>query len=141
MGPLTLATLEEAVFRGTLLEQLLRSLPSSRAYTVLAVVLSSAVFSSIHFIKKSHPGKPRWQPALGLFIVGCLLGFAYVIGGRSLWLPISLHAAAVYFTEVMRLYFVHQAAPWLVGYVDFPHCGMLGSLLILGMGIALVVLI
>lgn len=93
LGPLPLATLEEAVFRGVLLEQILRSLPQSRAYTAFAIILSSAVFSSAHFVKRGYPAKPVWQPAYGLFIVSCLFGLAYVIGGRSLWLPIALHAA------------------------------------------------
>lgn len=141
LGPLPLAMLEEAVFRGVLLEQLLRSFPRSHAYTVLAIVLSSAVFSSVHFIKRSHPGKPVWQPAYGLFIIGCLFGLAYVIGGRSLWIPIAMHAAAVFFTEVMRLYVVHQAPPWLVGYSEFPQSGVVGSIFVLFIGIALVVLI
>src|SRR5262245_40390701 len=94
-GPWPLATLEAAVFRGTLLEQLLRSFPESTGYTVLAIVISSVVFSAVHFIKP-FAGKPVWQPAYGLFIIGCLLGLAYVIGGRSLWLPIVMHAAAVF---------------------------------------------
>ncbi len=141
LGPLPLATLEEAVFRGTLLEQLLSSLPQSNFYTGLAIVLSSAVFSSVHFVKRSYPGKPVWQPAYGLFIVGCLLGLAYVLGGRSLWLPIVVHATAVFAIEVMRLYSAYQAPPWLVGYSEFPQSGLVGSTLILCIGIALVALI
>jgi Type II CAAX prenyl endopeptidase Rce1-like len=141
LGPLPLATLEEAVFRGVVLEQLLRSLPPSDASTVLAVALSAAVFSGVHFIKRSYPGKPVWQPAWGLFIVGCLFGLAYVVGGRSLWLPVAMHAAAIFVTEVLRLYTVPKAAPWLVGYAEWPQCGLVGSLTVLGMGIALVALI
>jgi hypothetical protein len=141
LGPLPLATLEEAVFRGVLLEQILRSFPRSDTYTVLAIVVSSAVFSSVHFIKRSYPGKPVWQPAYGLFIVGCLFGFAYVLGGRSLWLPIVVHATAVFVTEVMRLYTVHQGPAWLAGYSDFPQSGLIGSIYVLGAGIALAVLI
>jgi hypothetical protein len=140
LGPVPLATLEEGVFRGVLLEQLLRSFPRSHTYTVLAIVLSAAAFSAVHFVKPFR-GKPVWQPAYGLFIVGCLFGLAYVIGGRSLWLPIAVHAAAIFFTEVMRLYFVHQAPPWLVGYTEWPQSGLVGSILVLCMGIALVLLI
>jgi membrane protease YdiL (CAAX protease family) len=141
LGPLPLATLEEAVFRGVVLEQLLRSLPQSPAYTVLAIVLSSAVFSSVHFIKRGYPGKPVWQPAYGLFIVGCLFGLGYVIGGRSLWLPIVMHATIVFVIEVMRLYVAFQAPPWLVGYSEFPQSGLVGSIFVLFAAIALTVLI
>ena len=66
--------------------------------------LALAAFSSVHFIKPPYPRKSVWQAAYGLFIVGCLLGFAYVVGGRSLWLPIVMHSAVVFFVEVMRLY-------------------------------------
>jgi hypothetical protein len=134
-GPWPLATFEEGVFRGLLLEQLIRSLPDSRGYTALAVVVSSAVFASIHFIKP-RTGKPVWQPAWGYFIVGCLFGLGYVVGGRSLWVPIMLHGTAVFVIEVMRLYVVFRAPPWLVGYGESPQSGLIGTLLILGMGIA-----
>ena len=99
------------------------------------------MFSSVHFIKRPHPGKPVWQPAYGIFIIGCLFGLAYVIGGRSLWLPIAMHAAAILFTEVTRLYSVYQAPPWLVGYSEFPQSGLVGSIFVLCAGIALVLLI
>ena len=141
LGPLPLATLEEAVFRGVLLEQMLRSFPPSYTYTGVAIVLSSAVFASVHFIKRSYPGKPVWQPAYGLFIIGCLFGLAYVIGGRSLWLPIVMHAACVFVAEVMRLYVVFTARPWLMGYSEFPQSGLAGSLLVLGAAVALVVFV
>jgi hypothetical protein len=141
IGPWPLATLEEAVFRGVLLEQILRALPQSDAYTALAIVLSAAVFASVHFVKKPHSGRRVWQPAYGLFIIGCLLGLAYVVGGRTLWLPIAVHAAAVLGIEVMRLYVVHQAPPWLLGYAEFPQSGLIGSLVMMGVAIALVLLI
>jgi Type II CAAX prenyl endopeptidase Rce1-like len=141
IGPWPLATLEEAVFRGVLLEELLRSFPQSKAYTALAIVVISVVFSSTHFIKRPHSGRRVWQPAYGLFIISCLFGLAYVVGGRSLWLPIAMHGAAVFAIEIMRLYLVYQGPPWLLGYAEFPQSGLLGSLLVLGVAIALVLLI
>jgi hypothetical protein len=42
---------------------------------------------------------------------------------------------------VARLYVVFQAPRWLVGYTESPQSGLIGSMLVLGMGIALVVLI
>jgi membrane protease YdiL (CAAX protease family) len=141
LGPLPLALLEEAVFRGVLLEQLLRSFPQSQTYTGLAIALSSAVFSAVHFIKLPYPGKPVWQPAYGLFIVGCLLGFAYVIGGRSLWLPVVIHATMVFLIEVMKIYAAYRAPPWLMGYAEGPQSGLVGSIYVLGVGIVLAGLI
>jgi hypothetical protein len=141
LGPWPLATLEEAVFRGVLLEELLRSLPQSHAYTALAIVASSVVFSSIHFIKKPQAGRSIWQPAYGLFIVSCLFGLAYVVGGRSLWLPITVHGAAVLAIEVMRLYVVFDGPPWLLGYGEFPQSGLFGSATVLVVALSLVLLI
>jgi membrane protease YdiL (CAAX protease family) len=139
-GPWPLATLEEAVFRGVLLEQLIRSFPASRTYEALAIVVSSAVFASVHFIRP-RTGQPIWRPAWGYFIVGCLFGLGYVVGGRSLWVPIMLHGTAVFVIEVMRLYIVFQAPPWLIGYGGSPQSGLIGTIMILIMAISVVVLI
>jgi hypothetical protein len=69
------------------------------------------------------------------------LGLAYVVGGRSLWLPIVMHAAAVFVIEVMRLYAVFRAAPWLIGYAEWPEAGFIGSVVVLFSAVALVWLI
>lgn len=129
------------MFRGVVLEQLLQALPPTSAGTVVAIVVSSAAFSAVHFIKRADPGKPVWQPAFGLFVVGCLLAVAYVVGGRSLWLPIALHAAAVFVTEVARLYVAYKGPAWLIGFAEFPHCGLVGTVFLVCVDIALVVLI
>jgi len=137
-GPLPLATFEEGVFRGVLLEQLLRSLPSSNTYAALAIVASSAAFAAIHFVKPAK-GKPVGQAAYGYFLVGCLFGLAYVVGGRSLWLPITVHAAAVFGIEVARLYVVFDAPRWLVGFPESPQSGLIGSAVVVAIGIGLAV--
>jgi membrane protease YdiL (CAAX protease family) len=139
-GPLVLATLEEAVFRGLLLEQLLRSFPSSQAYAALAIVVSSAMFTSVHFFRP-HGNKPVWQMAYGYFTVGCVLGLAYVVGGRALWIPIVVHATAVFGVEVMRLYTVYVGPRWLIGLPELPQSGLLGSLFLLAVAMGLVTLI
>jgi hypothetical protein len=140
IAPLPLATFEEAAFRGTLLGQLLEALPPTPIFSALAVILSSAIFAVAHFIKPAR-GKPVMQGLYGYFTAGCLFGIAYIVGGRSLWLPIVMHAAAVLVIEVMRLYTVHQAPHWLAGFAEGPHSGVMGSVLVLGVAIALLVLI
>jgi membrane protease YdiL (CAAX protease family) len=140
LTPLPLATFEEAVFRGTLLEQLLRSLPPSYASSTAAIILSSVVFSLVHFIKPPRR-QPVGQGIYGFFIAGCLFGLAYVVGGRSLWLPIVLHATAIFCIEVSRLYVDYKAPRWLIGVPEAPQSGLFGSMLVLAMAIALVVLI
>jgi hypothetical protein len=138
-GPLPLVIFEEGVFRGILLEQLLRSFPASDAYTALAIALSSAAFASVHFVKPAK-GKPVFQAAYGYFLVGCLFGVAYVVGGRNLWLPIAVHTAAVFGIEVLRLYVKFEAPRWLIGFPESPQSGLLGSAVVVGVGIALLML-
>jgi len=140
LTPLPLATLEEAVFRGTVLEQLLQLLPQSYLSSILAIVLSSLAFSLVHFIKPPR-GKPVGQGIYGFFIAGCLFGLAYIVGGRCLWVPIVLHATAIFFIEVTKLYAVYSAPRWLMGFPDAPHSGLVGSIAVLGIAVAVAVLI
>ena len=140
LTPIPLAVLEEGVFRGTLLEQLLRSLPPAFISSVFAVILSSAIFAAVHFIKPAR-GKPVIQGLYSYFTAGCLFGIAYIVGGRNLWLPIVMHATAIFIIEVMRLYTVHQAPRWLAGFPEGPQSGIVGSVVVLGMAISLVMLI
>jgi hypothetical protein len=139
-GPLPLVVFEEGVFRGILLEQTLRSLPASDTSTALAIVLTSALFASVHFVKPAK-GKPVFQAAYGYFLVGCLFGLAYVVGGRSLWLPVAVHTAAVFGIEVLRLYVTFEAPRWLIGFSESPQSGLIGSVVVGGVAIALPVLV
>lgn len=141
LTPLPLATMEEGVFRGIFLEQLLRAMPQSYGSSAFAVVLSSAVFSSTHFVKRPAPNIPVLQQAWGFFTGGCLFGLAYILGGRSLWLPIVLHATAIFVIEMTRLYMAFDAPRWLAGYSESPQSGLFGTLAAAGIGIALAVLV
>lgn len=126
LSPLPVALLEESVFRGVLLEQLRRALPDGATGAVAAVVVSSAVFSAVHFIRPLHHEIRAWRAAMGLFAVGLVLGTAFVAAGGQLWLPIAIHAGGILITEVARLYVRYEASPTLIGYSTFPHCGLIG---------------
>ncbi|MBA3544115.1 MAG: CPBP family intramembrane metalloprotease [Chthoniobacterales bacterium] len=107
--------LEELLFRGFILGVLLRSF--SRW---IALVLTSALFSIVHFLKAPDATTPNesiewfsgfvsiahsfWQFAdpvllaagfLTLFVIGCILADAR-LRTRSLWLPIGLHAGWIF---------------------------------------------
>ena len=124
--------IEEPLFRGLFLGVLLRSAPLK-----LAIFLSSAIFSILHFLK---PGEETTAPitwisgfeavarsfgqfsepllvAAGfttLFLLGWILADAR-IRTRSLWLPIGLHSgwifASAIFNKIARREI--EALPWL----------------------------
>lgn len=121
--PLPLAFIEEAVFRGVVLEELLRALPETPLGMGLPVVLSAVVFASAHFIRPLRPVASLW---LGLFALGVGLGAAYVAGGHTLWLPVAMHAAGVWYIQVSRQFVQYQRPPWLMGYRSYPICGVIG---------------
>ena len=51
LTPLPLAFMEEAVFRGVVLEQFCRALPGDAAGRGIAVGLSALVFAAVHFLR------------------------------------------------------------------------------------------
>jgi len=115
------AVIEETFFRGALQGALQR-----RMNAAIAVVLASAVYSVVHFLKPSGVLIPAnevtwtsggkcllWivtqsmrQPGVAvqfvsLFLVGCVLGLAYA-KTKALYLPIGLHAGWVLVNEFVR---------------------------------------
>ncbi|MGH7844363.1 MAG: lysostaphin resistance A-like protein [Candidatus Binatia bacterium] len=136
-----LALFEEAVFRGVALPALLSALPQSSFGTVVAIVISSALFASVHAIRKHRPEKAVIQPAIGLFFVGITLGTAYVTSGQKLWLPIAMHAAGILGVEIMRPFVVYgRRHPLLVGHRSTPHSSILGISIMLGLCFLLVLI-
>ncbi len=124
--------IEEALFRGLILGVLLRT-----GRTKLAVVLSAAIFSILHFLKAPEQATttPTWtsgftsianafeqftDPMLllagftTLFLIGCILADARV-RTKSLWCAIGLHSGWI-FTNGIFNKLAHRevlALPWL----------------------------
>jgi len=140
LTPLPLATFEEAVFRGTLLQQLLVSLPQSYAWSAVAVVFISLAFALVHFIKPPR-GKPVGQGICGFFTAGCVFGLAYIVGGRSLRLPIAMHATAIGLIEVTKLYAIYTGPRWLIGLTEVPHSGLIGVITLLAITASMLALL
>jgi uncharacterized protein len=124
--------IEEPLFRGLILGVLLRGLQP-----IAAVLVSSAFFSILHFLKAPDDTSAAvtWTSGLQsvanafsqfaepmlvlagfttLFLIGCVLADAR-IRTRSLWLPIGLHAGWIWgngiFNKVARREF--EMLPWL----------------------------
>jgi hypothetical protein len=123
LTPVPLAVVEETVFRGILLKQLLDSLPSSRSGVAAAVFLSAIFFAAAHFFR---PQKRTALPAIGLFVFGIVLAIAYLISGRSCWLPIAIHAGGVWMIKMTRPFVAYRGPAVLAGYSSYPMCGALG---------------
>jgi membrane protease YdiL (CAAX protease family) len=117
------AVLEEMVFRGALFGLLRQSMPWPAA-----LVVSSAVYSAVHFIKTGQTALPvQWYSGLGqlwelishppplipalltLFVAGAALGLAYQRSG-ALYFSIGLHAGLVFWLLSFRFLF-HPAGP------------------------------
>lgn len=122
LTPLPLAFVEEAVFRGLLLDQLLRALPG-RSGVLLALIISAGIFAAVHFLRAQ---KRVVLPAIGLFALGLILGIAYIVGGYSYWLPVGIHAGGVLFIQVSRPFVEYRGPAWLIGYSSYPICGLFG---------------
>jgi hypothetical protein len=112
------AILEELVFRGALFGLLRRAMPWPAA-----LILSSAIYSAVHFIQKaeiampvqwysglallwamlSHP--PAWIPAfLTLFVAGAILALSYQRTG-ALYFSIGLHAGWIFWLKSYHFLF------------------------------------
>jgi membrane protease YdiL (CAAX protease family) len=123
LTPLPLALMEELVFRGIILEQLSRSFPGTIPGQGVALTLSAALFGAVHFFKEQ---KRVLLPAVGLFALGWMLGFVYLISGHTIWIPAAFHAAGVWFIQLTRPFASYEGPAWLIGYRSYPICGVFG---------------
>jgi hypothetical protein len=117
LTPLPLVLLEEPLFRGVVLEELIHNGKSVR----LAIVLGAIIFAAAHFVR---PQKHAGVAFVGLCYVGLLLGTAYIISGRGYLLPCAIHAAGVFFIQTTRPISVYLGPAWLIGRSSYPVGGL-----------------
>ena len=106
---LLVGVLEELVFRGLMLQQLMGC---SRGG---AVALSSAVYALVH-LKSPALTVLTWTELGGLFLLGAVLSLSYLVTGQ-LWLAVGLHSSLAYGARVNKLLvsFGDPSLAWLTG--------------------------
>lgn len=92
---------EEILYRGYMFERLARVLGDSRGATIAIVLLTSAVFASVHIPEQGVAGAEQ------ALVTGLTFGTMYALT-RTLWLPIVTHAAFD-LTAVAMIYFNLEA--------------------------------
>ncbi len=117
--------LEELVFRGILLQHLLRiSRPG-------AVIMSSVLYALVH-VKTGLWTTSIWLELGGLFLLGVVLALSYVLTNQ-LYLAVGLHAALAYGVRVNKLLvkISDQSSTWLVGTSRLVN-GLMSWMMLLG---------
>ena len=80
----TAAFFEEIVFRGFLLDRLLRLTGTGRAAALFAIVAQAMIFGALHF----------YQGITGILFTaaaGALFALFYILQGRNIWVQVAVH--------------------------------------------------
>lgn len=110
------ALVEELLFRGVLLADLLRTLPAAAA-----VALGALLFAAAHYVRSVK----RYWTFPGHVGLGALLCVAFTCTG-TLWLSTGLHAGGILMLMGVRPFARYTGPPWLVGVSIFPYAGAVG---------------
>ncbi|MBC8207053.1 MAG: CPBP family intramembrane metalloprotease [Kiritimatiellales bacterium] len=146
IGTLLIGVIEEILFRGYILTALRKSLGA-----VPAVLLSSALFAAVHFIKPAEPeftdrwysgfllfadlfakpGDTFWPEVCTLFCMGTVLA-TLSYWTRSVYIAIGLHAGWVWIMMLFRLFAENQGRlVWLYGPGEWISKGWVGPIMAL----------
>jgi len=90
------AFVEEIIFRGYMMGEIVELIGASKGALAVNVVLSSVLFGLAHW----YQGK---SGALSTGIIGALLGILFIAGGFNLWLPILTHG----FIDTVGLFLIY----------------------------------
>jgi uncharacterized protein len=145
IGMLLIGVIEEILFRGYILTALRKSLSIAPA-----VLLSSALFAAVHFIKPAEPditnrwysgfllytqlftkagGGTFWPEVCTLFCMGTVLA-TLSYWTRSVYIAIGLHAGWVWIMMLFRLFTENQGhLIWLYGPGEWISKGWVGPIM------------
>lgn len=115
------AGIEELLFRGVLLADLLDTLPA-----IAAVPLGAFIFAAAHYVRSVK----RYWTFPGHLALGLLLCTAFYLTG-TLWLSMGIHAAGVLVLMAARPFIRYVGPPWLVGASIYPYAGVPGVVALL----------
>jgi membrane protease YdiL (CAAX protease family) len=113
---LLIALVEELLFRGVLLADLLHSFSP-----YVALPIGVVVFAAAHYVRRVK----RYWTFPGHLALGMLLCLAFY-WTHALWLPIGLHAGGVLVLMAVRPVIRYRGPAWLVGASIFPYAGGVG---------------
>lgn len=111
------AMVEEMLFRGVLMADLLRTELSGSA----AVLITAIVFAIAHYVRSV---KRKWT-LFGHIALGIVLSIAFLRTG-NLWLPAGLHAGGILLIMGMRPFIRYRGPTWLTGASIYPFAGAAG---------------
>ena len=115
------AFVEEFLFRGVVMADVMASPTLSRGGPWFAVGVSTVVFAVAHYVRAV---KRHWT-VFGHLALGILLSVAF-LQTRSLWLPAGLHAGGILLIMGVRPFVRYRGPAWLVGASIFPFAGVAG---------------
>jgi membrane protease YdiL (CAAX protease family) len=114
------AFVEELLFRGVVMADLLRTPGVARW---LAIALATLIFAVAHYVRST---KRKWTFP-GHVMLGLMLCIAFS-ATNSLWLPTGLHAGGIFVIMGTRPFMVNRGPAWLTGASIFPFAGLAGLL-------------
>ncbi len=130
---LGVSLIEELIFRGFLLNQLLQDYSAW-----IAATIASLIFALLHLVWEGRIVIPQLP---GLWLMGMVLVLARWVDGGSLGLAWGLHAGWVWgmasLDSAPILLNTSKGPAWITGLGQKPLAGLLGILLLLGTGVAL----
>jgi membrane protease YdiL (CAAX protease family) len=118
------AFVEEPLFRGVVMADLMHSWPSRPA---VAVIGSTIIFAAAHYVRKV---KRKWTVA-GHIMLGLMLSVAFWRTG-NLWLASGLHAGGNFMILGARPLITNEGPGWISGASIFPYAGAVG---VIGLGL------
>ncbi|MDZ8186547.1 MAG: type II CAAX endopeptidase family protein [Nostoc sp. ChiSLP02] len=130
---LLVGAIEELVFRGFLVTELLQDYP-----VWLAAIVSSLIFASLHLVWEQRETVPQLP---GLWLMGMVLVLARFVDRGNLGLAWGLHAGWVWaiatIDTAQLITYTGKVSDWFTGKNKKPLAGFAGIICLLGTGIVI----